>query len=172
MRQSMRYARVPVAESRTDLSESPTYAEAQSVASRLLDAFVSRDVDRVDIVFADFRSAGSQPPTAATLLPVGAVAAEKDKKDAHAHADEYLFDPDAGAIFKALGADYTTNTVYRMLLSAVASEMLARRIARKSASDHADDLERALTRDYNRARQANITQEIAEIVGGAAALQG
>src|SRR5262245_3157429 len=90
----MKFARVPVAESRTDLSESPTYAEAQSVASRLLDAFLSRDVDRVDVVFADFRSAGHQPPTAATLLPVGAAAKEKEPKDAHAHGDEYLFDPD------------------------------------------------------------------------------
>jgi F-type H+-transporting ATPase subunit gamma len=167
----MRYARVPVAESRTDLSDSPTYAEAQSVASRLLDAFLSRDVDRVDIVFADFRSAGSQPPTAVTLLPAGGGAAEKDAKDTKPHADEYLFDPDAGAIFKALGAVYTTNAVYRMLLSAVASEMLARRVAMKSASDNADDMERSLTRDYNRARQAGITQEIAEIVGGAAALE-
>jgi len=167
----MRFARVPVAESRVDLSDAPTYAEAESVAARLLDAFISRDVDRVDIVFADFRSAGSQPPTAATLLPVGAAASEKDKKDAHGHVDEYLFDPDAGAIFKALGAVYTTNTVYRMLLSAVASEMLARRVAMKSASDNADDMERQLTRAYNRARQAGITQEIAEIVGGAAALE-
>jgi len=170
----MRFARVPVAESRTDLSESPTYAEAQSVASRLLDAFLSRDVDRVDVVYADFRSAGSQPPTATTLLPVGATAPAKDEKDgkaARAHADEYLFDPDAGAIFKALGAVYTTNSVYRMLLSAVASEMLARRVAMKNATDNASDMQHNLTREYNKARQAMITQEIAEIVGGAAALE-
>ena len=108
-----------------------------------------------------------------TLLPVGggADAESKDAKKESTHADEFLFEPDAGEIFKALGAVYTTNAVYRMLLSAVASEMLARRVAMKNASDNADDMERSLTRVYNKARQAGITQEIAEIVGGAAALE-
>jgi F-type H+-transporting ATPase subunit gamma len=126
-------------------------------------------VDRVDIVWADFRSAGAQPPSAATLLPIGA--ADDPAKDAKAPADEYIFEPDAAEIFKSLGAVYTTNAVYRMLLSSVASEMIARRVAMKSATDNASDMERSLTRSYNKARQASITQEIAEIVGGAAALE-
>src|SRR6185295_214528 len=111
-----------------------------------------------------------QPPTAMTLLPIGGESEKKDE-NAAAHADEYLFEPDAGEIFKALGSVYTTNTVYRMLLSAVASEMLARRVAMKNASDNADDMERSLTRVYNKARQAGITQEIAEIVGGGRAVE-
>src|SRR6185369_2593490 len=137
-------------------------------------AFLDREVDRVDVVFAEFRSAGQQPPTATTLLPIGAAAEAPGKpgeKKTAAPADEYLFEPDAGEIFKALGAVYTTNAVYRILLSSVASEMIARRVAMKSASDNANDMERSLTRAYNKARQAGITQEIAEIVGGAAALE-
>jgi F-type H+-transporting ATPase subunit gamma len=171
---AMRFAGVKVDDARTDLTDRPTFAEAESVAAPLLKAFLDREVDRVDVVFADFRSAGHQPPTVATLLPVGAsdaaVPAKADKTGPVA-ADEYLFEPDAGAIFKALGSVYMTNTLYRMLLSAVASEMLARRVAMKNASDNANDMERSLTRAYNKARQAGITQEIAEIVGGAAALE-
>jgi F-type H+-transporting ATPase subunit gamma len=171
---AMRYAKIKVHEGRADLTDRPTFAEAESVAAPLLKAFLDRDVDRVDIVFADFRSAGQQPPSAMTLLPIGAgesAAPATDAKHAAAPVDEYLFEPDAGEIFKSLGAVYTTNAVYRMLLSSVASEMIARRVAMKSATDNASDMERALTRSYNKARQASITQEIAEIVGGAAALE-
>jgi F-type H+-transporting ATPase subunit gamma len=169
---ALRFAKTKVHETRSDLTDRPAFAEAESVAAPLLKAFLDREVDRVDIVFADFRSAGHQPPTAMTLLPIGA--AEGEAADAAKHAppaDEYLFEPDAGEIFKALGAVYTTNAVYRILLSSVASEMLARRVAMKSATDNASDMERSLTRSYNKARQAGITQEIAEIVGGAAALE-
>jgi len=168
---AMRYAKIKVHEGRSDLTDRPTFAEAESVAAPLLKAFLDREVDRVDVVFADFRSAGQQPPSAMTLLPIGAgESPAPDAKD-QAPVDEYLFEPDAGEIFKALGAVYTTNAVYRMLLSSVASEMIARRVAMKSATDNASDMERALTRSYNKARQASITQEIAEIVGGAAALE-
>jgi F-type H+-transporting ATPase subunit gamma len=167
---AMRYAKVKVHEGRADLTDRPTFAEAESVAAPLLKAFLDREVDRVDIVFADFRSAGHQPPTAMTLLPIGA-GETADAKPTAGPVDEYLFEPDAAEIFKSLGAVYTTNAVYRILLSSVASEMLARRVAMKSATDNASDMERSLTRSYNKARQASITQEIAEIVGGAAALE-
>ena len=172
---AMRFAHVKVDDSRTDLTDRPSFAEAESVAAPLLAAFVDREVDRVDVVYADFRSAGQQPPTAATLLPIGGdeAASKKDEKKAEKSepAGEYIFEPSAVDILKGLGAVYVTNSVYRMLLSAVASEMLARRVAMKNASDNADDMERSLTRQYNKARQAGITQEIAEIVGGAAALE-
>jgi F-type H+-transporting ATPase subunit gamma len=165
---AMRFASVKVDSARADLTDRPSFAEAESVAAPLLKAFLDREVDRVDIVFADFKSAGSQPPTAATLLPIGGDTAKKDEPQG---ADEYIFEPNAAEILKALGAAFVSNTAYRMLLSAVASEMLARRVAMKNASDNANDMERSLTRAYNKARQAGITQEIAEIVGGAAALE-
>jgi F-type H+-transporting ATPase subunit gamma len=170
---AMKFAQVKVHETRIDLTDRPTFAEAEGVAAPLLKAFLDREVDRVDVVFADFRSASQQPPTAATLLPVGGGEQKADDKDKKAgpSADEYLFEPSASEILKHLGGVYVTNAVYRMLLSAVASEMLSRRVAMKNASDNANDMERSLTRVYNKARQAGITQEIAEIVGGAAALE-
>jgi F-type H+-transporting ATPase subunit gamma len=168
---AMRFAHVKVADSRTDLTDRPSFAEAESVARPLLAAFVDREVDRVDVVHADFRSAGQQPPTAATLLPIGGDEGASKKDEKKEPTGEYIFEPSALDILKQLGAAYVTNTVYRMLLSSVASEMLARRVAMKNASDNADDMEHSLTRVYNKARQAGITQEIAEIVGGAAALE-
>ena len=168
---ALRFAGVKVADGRTDLTDRPSFAEAENIAAPLLKAFLEREVDRVDVVFADFRTASQQPPTAATLLPVGGGDEAAPKKEG-APAEEYLFEPSAAEILRELGAVYVTNTVYRVLLSAVASEMLARRVAMKNASDNADDMERSLTRAYNKARQAGITQEIAEIVGGASALQG
>ncbi len=167
---AMRFAGVKVAESRNDLTDRPSSVEAEGVAAPLLKAFLDREVDRVDVVFADFRSVSQQPPTVVTVLPIGAA----DEPAATEHApspDEYLFEPAAGEILKQLGSVYVNNAIYRILLSSVASEMLARRVAMKNASDNANEMERSLTRAYNQARQAGITQEIAEIVGGAAALE-
>lgn len=155
---------------RTDLSDNPSFADAEGVVQPLLDAFLQRDVDRVDVVFADFVSAARQPPTAITLVPVGAPAETADD-DADEQQDEFLFEPSPRSILEELGPLYVKNTMYRVLLSSVASEQLARRMAMKNATDNANDMEKALKLQYNKARQAQITQEIAEIVGGAAALE-
>jgi F-type H+-transporting ATPase subunit gamma len=167
---AMKFAGVKLDATRTDLSDSPSSAEAEGVAAPLLQAFLERDVDRVDVVFADFKSVSQQPPTVVTVLPIGS-SDEPAAAEQGTSPDEYLFEPTAGEILKQLGSVYVNNAVYRILLSSVASEMLARRVAMKNASDNASDMERSLTRAYNQARQAGITQEIAEIVGGAAALE-
>src|SRR5262249_46803719 len=85
----MKFAAAKVAQGRTDLTDRPSYAEAEGVAAPLLDAFLAGEVDRVDVVFADFKSASQQPPTVATLLPIGADEATSPK-DAGAALDEYL----------------------------------------------------------------------------------
>jgi F-type H+-transporting ATPase subunit gamma len=165
---AMRFAGEEVAETRTDLTDRPTYAEADAVGAPLIRAFLEQDVDRVDVVFADFRSVGQQPPTALTLLPLGSSttpAAEASRPVT------FLFEPDPQEILRELAEVYVKNVLYRMLLSSVASEQLARRVAMKNATDNANDMQKSLTREYNKARQAMITQEIAEIVGGAAALE-
>lgn len=175
---AMKYAGVPVDETRVDLTDRPTYAEAEGVGAPLIRAFLEHEVDRVDVVFADFKSVAQQPPTAMTLVPLGTSsdAAPKDgtaPKDGAAPRREtmFLFEPDPQAILEELAASYVKNVLYRMLLSSVASEQLARRVAMKNATDNAGEMQRSLTREYNKARQAQITQEIAEIVGGAAALE-
>lgn len=168
---AMKYAGVAVDDARVDLTDRPTYAEAEGVGAPLIRAFLDHEVDRVDVVYADFRSVSQQPPTAMTLLPLGASADAKPKDGAAKGETTFLFEPDPQAILEELAASYVKNVLYRMLLSAVASEQLARRVAMKNATDNAGEMQRSLTREYNKARQAQITQEIAEIVGGAAALE-
>lgn len=168
---AMRFAGVEMAATRTDLSDRPTAGEAEAVGKPLIEAFLKYEADRVDVVFADFRSVSQQPPTAMTLLPLGA-ASEKDASAPAAKSDvPYLFEPAPAEILEELTTVYVKNVMYRMLLSAAASEQLARRVAMKNATDNASEMQRALTLEYNKARQAMITQEIAEIVGGVAALE-
>ena len=106
-----------------------------------------------------------------TLLPLGAAQDAAQKAGAKHGETLFLFEPDPQEILAELAASYVKNVLYRMLLSAVASEQLSRRVAMKNATDNAGEMQRSLTREYNKARQAQITQEIAEIVGGAAALE-
>lgn len=168
---ALNFLGVPIAEKRIDLTDNPSFAEAQSVAEPLLEAFLSHDVDRIDLVFADFQSAARQPPVAATLLPVGAEEEEGDEEVEAGSSDQFLFEPSPMSILEELGPMFVKNMTYRVLLSAVASEQLARRVAMKNATDNANEMEKDLRLAYNKARQAQVTQELAEIVGGAAALE-
>lgn len=172
---ALRFRGVEMAETRTDLTDNPSFAEAQSLAEPLLDAFLEHEVDRVDIVFADFQSVSRQPPIAATLLPVGAeeegAEGEETETPEAGSSDQFLFEPSPMAILEELGPMFVKNMTYRVLLSAVASEQLARRVAMKNATDNANEMEKDLRLAYNKARQAQVTQELAEIVGGAAALE-
>ena len=170
---ALKFMGVEMASTRIDLSDNPTFAEAQSLADPLLDAFLDHEVDRVDLVFADFQSVSRQPPTAATLLPVGADDDMTDDEELPeaSSSDQFLFEPSPMAILEELGPMFVKNMTYRVLLSAVASEQLARRVAMKNATDNANDMEKDLRLAYNKARQAQVTQELAEIVGGAAALE-
>jgi F-type H+-transporting ATPase subunit gamma len=171
---AFRFQGIEPAATRMDLTDRPTYAEAEGVGTPLIQQFLDHHVDRVDVVYADFRSASQQPPTAMTLVPLGSsqAAAKTDAKTAAQPSGEsWLFEPAPAEILAELAGIYVKNVLYRMLLSAVASEQLARRVAMKNATDNANDMQKSLTREYNKARQAMITQEIAEIVGGAAALE-
>jgi F-type H+-transporting ATPase subunit gamma len=169
----LRFRGVEMAETRTDLSDMPTFADAEAIAAPMIDAFLTHEVDRVDVVYADFQSVARQPPTAQTLVPVGlsAEGAEDEEVEEKTSIESFIYEPSAAEILEELGPVFVMNTMYRMLLSSVASEQLARRVAMKNATDAAGEMETNLTRAYNKARQAAITQEIAEIVGGVEALK-
>jgi F-type H+-transporting ATPase subunit gamma len=155
---------------RTDLSDNPSFEDADEIAAPLLEAFLGGEVDRVDVIFADFQSTARQPPTVLTLLPVGSEPEEHKPEEGEFETD-FLFEPSPAELLEELGPLYVKQVMYRVLLSSVASEQFARRTAMKNATDNAADMEKSLTQAYNKARQAAITQEIAEIVGGAAALE-
>ncbi len=154
-----------MAEQRTDITDKPTAADAASLVESLMARFIGGELDAVYVVGSRFNSVLSTPPTADRVLPVQPPAAKGGQKD-------YLLYPSAEAILTELLPSYVRNAVYRALVETVAAEQAARRTAMKNATDNAGEMLQLLRRTYNRARQAQITQEIAEIVGGASALQG
>ena len=159
-----RYIAQPMAAQRSDITDRPRAEDASSLVDGLMADFVSGALDAVYVVYAQFRSAISTPPTTERLLPV-----EPPKKTGP--LPDYLLFPSAEAILTELLPAYVRNAVYRALVETAAGEQGARRTAMKNATDNASEMMNTLTRTYNRARQAGITQEIAEIVGGAAALE-
>ena len=160
-----KYVNRAMASQRIDISDKPTAADAASLVDSLMARFISADLDAVFITSSQFNSALSTPPQTTQVLPVKPPAGGTMKRD-------YLLSPSAEAILTELLPAYVSNSVYRALVETVAAEQGARRTAMKNATDNATDMLSNLRRTYNRARQAQITQEIAEIVGGAAALQG
>ena len=160
-----KYVGRAVAVSRIDITDRPTAADAASLVDSLMARFIAGGVDAVYVVGSRFNSALSTPPTADRVLPVQPPTAKGGQKD-------YLLYPSAEAILTELLPSYVRNAVYRALVETVAAEQSARRTAMKNATDTAGEMLNLLRRTYNRARQAQITQEIAEIVGGASALQG
>ena len=168
----LRFRGVEMAQTRTDLTDAPAFADAERIAAPMIEAFLTHDVDRVDVIYADFQSVSRQPPVAQTLVPVGLTAeGDEDETEEKTSIESFIYEPSAAEILEELGPVFVMNTMYRMLLSSVASEQLARRVAMKNATDAAGEMETNLTRAYNKARQAAITQEIAEIVGGVEALK-
>jgi F-type H+-transporting ATPase subunit gamma len=159
-----KYVGRTVASGRTDIGDKPTADHAAEVAEGLIRDFAEGQLAGVDLVFAHFKSAISTPPTLVRVLPVEPPAAGARRPD-------YLLKPGAGEILTELLPLYVRNTIFRGLVESAASEHGARRTAMKSATDNAGDILDVLRRTFNRQRQAQITQEIAEIVGGAAALE-
>ncbi len=178
------------ADSWTGFSEQPNYTDAQEVGSTLIDAFTAGEddaeggagadgilgVDELHIVYTEFRSLLSQVPVAKRMAPlvVEEVDEFRDERDQPERTSEvptsYEFEPSAEALLDALLPKYVTTRIYAAMLEAAASESASRRRAMKSASDNAEELAKNLSRQANQARQAEITQEISEIVGGADAL--
>jgi F-type H+-transporting ATPase subunit gamma len=176
-----RFREREVAESWTGFSERPTYDQAREIADTLVAAFMSGadddgddpgedgvlGVDELHIVFTEFKSMLSQ---SAITLRIAPMVVEYVGEQESGPQTLFSFEPDAEALFDALLPRYVATRVYSALLEAAASESASRRRAMKSATDNADDLIKALTLEANRERQAQITQEISEIVGGANAL--
>jgi len=158
----------------TGFSDNPTYTHAKTISDELITAFIKDaqvDIDGVDelhIVYTEFKSMITQIAMNKRMLPLEVV--ESDGPAPAGLLPMYEFEPNAGEVLNALLPRYIESRVYNALLQSAASEHAARRRAMKSATDNADELIKSLTRLANAARQAEITQEISEIVGGADAL--
>ena len=159
-----RFRGVEMLTQRTDISDHPTVDDAESLIAPIRERFESGEVDAVYLISSKFKSAMSTPPRTRDLLPV--------EGDAQASAaDAYILSPSGDVILERILPAYIRNAVYTALVENAAAEQGSRRTAMKSATDNAGDVLEHLTRTLNRVRQAQITQEIAEIVGGSAALE-
>jgi F-type H+-transporting ATPase subunit gamma len=165
-----RFKREELASARVDIGDRASMEDAASVIEPLRARFESGELDAVYVVYAQFRSALSTPPAVMRVLPVQAPASSRSEGQTGWRAN-YELSPGADQILDRLLPLYVRNSVYRALVETAAAEHGARRTAMKNATDNAGDILDLLNRTYNRARQAQITQEIAEIVGGAAALE-
>ncbi len=165
------FRRRPVAQSWAGHSDQPTYEIAREIGSVLIGEFLTEHtgVDEVHVVYTRFRSMLVQEPTAVRLLPLEVVEGE-EKPEADEVLPLYEFEPSAAEVLDGLLPKYVQSRIYFALLQAAASELAARQRAMKSATDNASELIKKYTRIANQARQAGITQEISEIVGGVNAL--
>lgn len=167
----------------TGFTDRPAYADARRIADRLMAAYVDNEVDQVEIIYNGYISPVSQVVRRETLLPLQQATLLDDeesdsaedsdpsrrKSEHHALVD---YEPDPEEILKRLVPDYVEISIYRALLESTASEHGARMTAMRNASDNASELIKNLTLEMNRARQAEITQEILEVVAGAEGLSG
>jgi F-type H+-transporting ATPase subunit gamma len=169
-----RFRNREVRESWTGFSEQPTYADAAEAARTLVEAFMADDddengVDELHLVFTQFKNMVTQSPQARRMAPMVVEYVEDDAPSGDIQP-LYEFEPDPDALFDALLPKYIGARLFSALLESAASESANRQRAMKAATDNANELIRNLTLESNQARQAQITQEISEIVGGADAL--
>jgi F-type H+-transporting ATPase subunit gamma len=155
--------------SATHLGDKPSVNDLIGSIKIMLDSYSDGKIDRLYVVHNEYVSAMSQVPVVTQLLPASGVGT--DKEDLQDHWD-YIYEPDAGELLEEVLSRYIESQVYRGAVENFACEMAAKMVAMKSATDNAGEIIEKLQLQYNKARQAAITQEISEIVGGAAAVSG
>jgi F-type H+-transporting ATPase subunit gamma len=170
-----RFQGVPADHTYTHFEDKPRFEEVEQLANRYIADYTGGRLDRVEVAYMKFLNAARQTPVVETLLPLGAVTAPGQRQPAQPAAAEqpvqYEFLPSARDILEELVPVSFKVQLFKCFLDAAVSEQIARRVAMKAATENAGDMIKTLTRQYNRARQAQITKEIAEVIGGAAALE-
>lgn len=156
----------PIGSSITGVPDAPTYANISSLAEQVIAAYADAEFDELYLVYNEFYNAVSQAPVVRKVLPLTDLPSAEDSKPVN-----YLYEPDAETVLKALLPRYAETLVYQAVLDAKASEHAAQMTAMGNATDAAQDMIKSLTLALNRARQAAITTQIAEVVGGAEALK-
>jgi F-type H+-transporting ATPase subunit gamma len=177
---AFKYMNLTIGERLIGVSDKPAYSRAEAIADKLIAAYEKKELDEVYLVYSSFKSAASQAPKQEMILPLAALkgddaeqtgkTAATPKAPAERVGAGYLFHPDPKTILAQVLPLVVKMSLFTAMLENTASEHAARRLAMKNATDSADDMIKNLSRQYNRARQGKITQEIAEIVGGANAL--
>jgi F-type H+-transporting ATPase subunit gamma len=160
----------------TQFEDKPTFAQVDELADRFIEGFCNHEFDRLDVAYTKFESASRQVAVIEQLLPIGtleidAKPKEGTKEEQHDRLVEYEFLPSAEVILKEIVPAAFKARIFKCFLDAAVSEQIFRRVAMKAATENADDMIGNLSQLYNRARQTQITSELSEIIGGAAALE-
>jgi F-type H+-transporting ATPase subunit gamma len=159
----------------TQFEDKPKFDEVEQIANRYIEGYIAGKLDRVDVAYMKFLSASRQTHVVETLLPLSSAHIETRHPGAAASAAarkvEYEFLPDAKSILQEILPQAFKVRLFKCFLDAAVSEQIARRVAMTAATENAGEMIKNITRQYNRARQAQITKEIAEVIGGAAALE-
>jgi F-type H+-transporting ATPase subunit gamma len=153
----------------THFEDKPTFAEVEALADRFIEAFTSKTIDRLQIAYTKFESASRQVAVLETLLPIGSLQTQAAPTDEQ--TIEYEFLPSSAEILSEIVPAAFKARLFKCFLDAAVSEQIFRRVAMKAATENADDMIGSLSQLYNRARQTQITSELSEIIGGAAALE-
>ena len=167
---TLRFRRYEVSQAWTGFSDSPRYADAQAIAHYIAELYSEEEVDRVVVIYNHFESALTQRVVAQEVLPIPESLLEGDDDSSQALLGDFIYEPEPEQILERLLPVYVETELYRALLESAASEQGARMTAMRNASKNAGELIDSLTLQMNRARQAEITQEILEVVAGADAL--
>lgn len=171
----LKFQGLPADRTYTEFEDKPTFDQVDELAARFIEGFCSRKIDRLDVAFMKFESASRQVPVLERLLPIGtlevAKAKEGTKEAKEERQIEYEFLPSAEEILQEIVPAAFKARLFKCFLDAAVSEQIFRRVAMKAATENADDMIGNLSQLYNRARQTQITSELSEIIGGAAALE-
>jgi F-type H+-transporting ATPase subunit gamma len=167
---TLKFRRYEIEQAWSGFSDSPAYADAQAIAHRIAELYAKQEVDRVVVIYNHFESALTQRVVAQEVLPIPEGLLEGDDEKSEALLGDFIYEPEPEQILERLLPVYVETELYRALLESAASEQGARMTAMRNASKNAGELIDNLTLVMNRARQAEITQEILEVVAGADAL--
>lgn len=166
---AMKYEGLPVDQAYTQFEDKPGFDEVNAIADRLVKDFIAGRIQRVDIAYQRYLSSARQAPTVETLLPIGDLAGSSQTSEQQ--AVDYEFLPSAEEILEEIVPAAFKARFFKCFLDAAVGEQIARMVAMKSATENAGEMIRDISKEYNRARQTQITSELAEIIGGAAALE-
>lgn len=167
----LNYQQIEMAQNYIHFEDSPTFAEVDELGSRYVDDFIAGRIDRLDVAYTEFHTISRQETVVETILPLSSLAGDDaDSEPVAGPRYEYEFQPSAAEILDEIVPAAFRARLFKCFLDAAVSEQIARMVAMKGATENADEMAGDLKQQYNRARQAGITSELAEIIGGAAAL--
>jgi F-type H+-transporting ATPase subunit gamma len=167
----LKFQELDYAKAYTSFEDKPRYDEVEEIADRYIEGFIAGDIHRVDVAYTKFESASRQTAVLETLLPVGSLGDDDATDEGADQGVDYEFLPSPEDILEEIVPAAFKARLFKCFLDAAVSEQIARMVAMKGATENAGDMISELSMQYNRARQSQITSELSEIIGGAAALE-